>query len=189
MSGSADGAPLDLSRVVIVGTSCAGKTTFARDLAKRLNTAHVEQDALFWLPNWQERDRYDYLALITKQASEGGWVCDGNYDSSRDQLWSRATTVIWLDYPFPLIFWRSLKRTVKHALFGGKVCGDNVDTLRRAFSRNSIPLWVITSFPERRRYYGGLFAENAYPDARKIRLTSPAEAARFLQKLQKVRPT
>lgn len=181
MSGSADGAPLDLSRVVIVGTSCAGKTTFARDLAKRLNAAHIEQDALFWLPNWKERDPTDFLALITEKANDRTWVSDGNYDSSRDQLWSRATAVIWLDYPFPLIFWRSLKRTARHALFGGKVCGENVDSLRRAFSRNSIPLWVITSFSERRRYYGGLFDGNAYPAAGKIRLKSPAEAARFLQ--------
>ena len=186
MPGSADGAPLDMSRVVIVGTSCAGKTTFARDLAARLNAAHIEQDALFWLPNWVERPPSDYLDLITQQASRDAWVCDGNYDSSRDHLWSRATTVIWLDYPFPLIFWRSLKRTVKHAVFGGKVCGDNVDSLRRLFSRNSILLWVMTSFPDRRRYYGGLFDENAYPDARKIRLRSPAETMRFLEK---VRPT
>jgi len=184
MSGSADGAPLDLSRVVVVGTSCSGKTTFARDLAGHLNAPHIEQDALFWLPNWVERDPSEYVALVTTKAEDPSWVTDGNYDLSRDHLWSRATTVIWLDYPFPQIFWRALKRTVSRATFGGKVCGDNSETWRRVLSRDSILLWVITSFPDRRRYYGTLFAENAYPNATKIRLKSPAETARLLDQIK-----
>ncbi len=38
----------------VVGTSASGKTTFARQLAKKLGLIHIEMDDLFWLDNWQE---------------------------------------------------------------------------------------------------------------------------------------
>ena len=186
MSSCLSGSSPDLSRVVVVGTSCSGKTTFARDLAGRLNAAHIELDALFWLPNWVERDPTNFLALVKDEARDGAWVADGNYETSRDFLWSRATIVIWLDYPFPLVFWRALKRTFFGTLFGRKVCGDNYEDLRRTFSRHSILLWVISTYHLRRRDYIPLFTNEGYPNAAKIRLKSPAEAARFLER---VRPT
>lgn len=38
----------DFDRVAIVGTSCSGKSTLARELSRRLGTPHVELDELFW---------------------------------------------------------------------------------------------------------------------------------------------
>ncbi|HCU2021331.1 TPA: AAA family ATPase [Pseudomonas aeruginosa] len=43
------GAPL---RVVVVGTSGAGKSTFSAALAARLGCTHVELDRLYWGPGW-----------------------------------------------------------------------------------------------------------------------------------------
>jgi adenylate kinase family enzyme len=37
----------EMTRVVVIGTSCAGKTAFARSLACALSFPHVELDALF----------------------------------------------------------------------------------------------------------------------------------------------
>jgi adenylate kinase family enzyme len=42
----------EMARVVVIGTSCVGKTTFARSLAHVLSCPHVELDALHWQPNW-----------------------------------------------------------------------------------------------------------------------------------------
>jgi tRNA uridine 5-carbamoylmethylation protein Kti12 len=41
---------VNLTRVVVVGTSCSGKTTLARRLARILATEHVELDSLYWGP-------------------------------------------------------------------------------------------------------------------------------------------
>ncbi|MDH3661408.1 MAG: AAA family ATPase [Alphaproteobacteria bacterium] len=179
-----DDPPLDLSRVVVVGTSCSGKTTFARALARRLGAEHIELDALNWLPNWVERQPSELLALVVEKASGTAWVSDGNYDVTQDLLWSRATAVVWLDYSFPLVLWRSVKRTVARVITGDPVCGDNCESWRIAFfSKRSIILWVIKSYPERQRRYGALFAGGSYPNATKIRLKTPAEAARVLARV------
>ena len=53
--------PADLSRTVVVGTSCSGKTTFARQLAARLGAPHIELDAFHWLPHWQQRETGEFL--------------------------------------------------------------------------------------------------------------------------------
>ena len=41
-------------RINVVGTSAAGKTTFARALAARLDVPYVELDALHWEADWTE---------------------------------------------------------------------------------------------------------------------------------------
>jgi hypothetical protein len=41
-----------MRRINVVGTSCSGKATMARELAARLALPHVEFDALFWGPEW-----------------------------------------------------------------------------------------------------------------------------------------
>lgn len=175
------GGTPDLSRVVVVGTSCSGKTTFARDLAAILQTAHVEQDALYWLPGWGEREPDEYLALIEQKTACPRWVTDGNYAASRDLLLSQATAIIWLDCAFPLVLWRCLKRSIRLIVTGQEICNGNVETFRVTFfSRRSIILWVITTFRERKRTYGQLFSGDGYPGAVRIRLSSPGAAKAFL---------
>ena len=41
-----------MKRIVIIGTSCSGKTTLASTIALKLNIKHIELDK----PNWVERE-------------------------------------------------------------------------------------------------------------------------------------
>ena len=177
---------LDLSRVMVVGTSCSGKTTFARALAGRLGVPHFELDAIYWLPDWREREAEEFKALVSKEASSNLWVTDGNYRVVRDILFKRATAVIWLNFAFPLTFWRAVKRTVHRALTGQKICGDNRESIRIAFfSRQSIILWVLTTYRRRKRQYRTFFDSDAYAHIAKIELTNPEEARTFLQRIER----
>jgi len=53
---SEDSSGPEFARTVVVGSSCAGKTTFAAALSARLGVPHVQLDALHWLPDWVERE-------------------------------------------------------------------------------------------------------------------------------------
>jgi len=50
---------VNLTRVVVVGTSCSGKTTLARRLARILATEHVELDSLYWGPEQTPRPDFN----------------------------------------------------------------------------------------------------------------------------------
>ena len=139
----------DMARVVVIGTSCAGKTTFARSLARILIFPHIELDALHWLPNWTERSVDEFRTLTAQALSQDCWVIDGNY--AVDLTWSRATTVIWLNYSFPIVLWRALTRTLRRAVTREELFAGNRESLRMAFlNRESILWWVVTTFHRRR---------------------------------------
>ncbi|MEM9627058.1 MAG: hypothetical protein AAGA21_12555 [Pseudomonadota bacterium] len=175
----------DLTRTVVIGTSCSGKSTFARELATRLGSPHTELDSLSWLPGWIERDRDEFRALMANWAGGERWVIDGNYTGhARSLLWPRATALIWLDYPFPLVLWRSVRRTIMRAATGQVICNGNRESWRKSFlSRESIILWVIKTHGKNRERFGSLVAGTDYPNAEKIRFEDPAEARAFLARL------
>ena len=87
-------------RIAVVGTSGSGKTTVARELARRLGVPHVELDALFHGPGWTETPVEEFRRRVASTTEGSGWVMDGNYESSLgDLVLERADTVVWLDLP------------------------------------------------------------------------------------------
>ena len=97
-----------MQRVVVVGTSCSGKTTLARQLSRVLGAPHVELDGIHWMPGWQLRPVDEVRRMVGEAAAAERWVMDGNYSAVRDIVWGRATAVVWLNYPFRVVLWRCL---------------------------------------------------------------------------------
>lgn len=144
----------DLSRVSVVGTSGSGKSTLAKQLAALQQVPHIDMDVLRWLPGWRERNDDEVRALLREATEQERWCACGNYTHLRKPIDDRVTCVIWLDYSFPRTFWRAIKRTVRRSVTRESVCNGNHETLRKAlFTRDSILLWVITSYRRVRRRY------------------------------------
>jgi adenylate kinase family enzyme len=174
-----------MTRVVVIGTSCVGKTSFARSLACALSFPHVELDALFWQPNWTPRPPEEFRKLTAQALSQDCWVTDGNYGVVRDLVWSRATNVIWLNYGFPLVLWRALTRTVRRVLTQEEIFSGNRESLRMAlFSRQSILWWVLTTFHRRRKQYRVLFDTRPSSRLVYVEFRKPTEAQNFLTSLE-----
>ena len=175
----------EMARVIVIGTSCVGKTTFARSLALALSFPHIELDALYWQPNWKPTPPDEFCALTAQALSQEYWVTDGNYAVVRDLIWSRATTVIWLNYVFPVVLWRALTRTTRRVLTGEELYSANRESLRMAlFSRESILWWVLTTFHWRRKQYRQLFDTRTCPRLVYVELRNPTEARHFLAGLE-----
>ena len=174
--------PHDLSRVVVIGTSCAGKTTFAERLAQQLGSRHTQLDALYWLPGWRPRASDDFARCLQKAAAEERWVMDGNFGSWREFLWPRATAAIWLNYAFPRIMLRALRRTTVRALTKQELYSGNRESIGKSFlSSDSILLWILRQHRPQKRTYRRLFDGPDYPQLKRIEFTAPREAERFLK--------
>ena len=171
--------PADLSRVVVIGTSSAGKTTFARRLASTLGCPHVELDALHWGPQWTPRAAF--REDVARSTREPHWVIDGNYSVVRDVVWRRATAIVWLDYSIARVFSRALRRTVRRVVTGEHLYGGNRETIAGSFfARDGIPWYVLRTYRRRRREFPVLFGRPEYAHATVIRLRTPAAAEAFL---------
>jgi adenylate kinase family enzyme len=102
-----------IQRVLVLGCSGAGKSTFSRRLAPITDLPRVELDVVFWRPGWVETQREEFLAIVAKLCEKPAWILDGNYASSLHIRLPRADTVILLDYPRHLCLWRVLTRTAR----------------------------------------------------------------------------
>jgi adenylate kinase family enzyme len=171
-------------RVVIIGSSCAGKTTFAVRLAEALGQPTTDLDELFWAPNWQPKPLEEFRRLAEQAASSERWVVAGNYSDVRAVLWPRATAVVWLNYGFAVVLWRAVTRTVRRVVTRELLWQGNRESFKRSFlSRESILVWVVSTFYKRRRQFQALRENNPYPHLSWVELNHPAEAERFVRSL------
>jgi adenylate kinase family enzyme len=111
-------------------------------------------------------------------------VVDGNYHAVRDIVWQRGDTIIWLDYPLPLILWRLFKRGIWRASTGTELWNGNRETFRSLFlSRDSLFIWALKTYRRRRREYPELFARPEHAHLQVVRFRSPREARHWLARL------
>ena len=178
-----------MERVVVVGTSCSGKTTLARQLSGVLGAPHVELDGIHWMTGWRERPVDEVRRMAGEAAASERWVMDGNYSAVRDIVWGRATAVVWLNYPFRVVLWRALSRTTRRVVTQEELFSGNREGFRQSFlSRDSIILWAITSYRRVRREYRRILDGGDYTHLRVIELRGPAEAEALLDSLRGVSP-
>jgi adenylate kinase family enzyme len=174
-----------MKRVVVIGTSCSGKTTFASQLANKLAIAHTELDVLHWLPDWEMQPLEESRSLVAEVAVQDRWVIDGNYGKVRDIVWSRATHLVWLNYPFRTIFSGAISRTLRRVVTREELFAGNRESLSRAlFNTESIIWWVLRTYKRRRREYPQLFQMPQNTHLEIIELKNQIEADRFITDIQ-----
>lgn len=177
-----------MQRIHVVGTSGSGKTTLARNLAERIGLPHIEMDALHWGPNWTPVPEEVFRQRVIEAISQPAWSIDGNYGRVRALIWSRADTVVWLDYPLSVILGRLLIRTADRAIGHVELWSGNHESLRRSlFSRDSILLWALQTYQRRRREYPQLMVRPENAHIAFIRLRSPKQSARWLATVESLR--
>jgi len=179
-----------MQRVSVIGVTGSGETTFAASLATRLRVPHVELDALHWEPNWTMAELDVFRGRVATHVSADGWVIDGNYSRVRHLVWSRADTVVWLDYSFALTFARLLRRTLVRIHSGEELWNGNRERFaEQFFSRESLLLWAIKTYPKYRATFPTLLASDAYSHLRVVRFRAPRDAQRWLGGLSAARPS
>lgn len=101
-----------VKRVAVVGSSGAGKTTFARELGRRTGPPVVHLDHLYWKPGWVETPSDEWRVVLVDRLRADEWMVDGNYGGTFDVRFSRADTIVVIG----LSRWRCLSRVLRRTL-------------------------------------------------------------------------
>ena len=175
-------------RIVVVGTSGCGKTRLSRALSRHLDVPYIELDVLYWGPNWTAHPADVFRTNVSRAIAETSWVCDGNYSKVRDLVWERADTLIWLNYPFRIVFYRAVMRTLTRLITREELFAGNRESLGLMFDPDWIPWWVMRTFRRRRLEYPALFRSPRFEHLEVLEFRTPREADLFLEEPSRTFP-
>lgn len=162
-----------LDRIAVVGISGSGKSTFARALAAKTGLPLLHGDRLDWMENWGVRSQADLNAMHADWIARPRWIIEGWIDPERVQRLEAADLVIDLDFTG----WRCTARVLGRML--------------RRVRRDEMPEGCVDRFQPHVLGWVFLKKERPFIDAALsaaaiksyVRLTSPGDAARWLQTL------
>jgi len=162
--GAGDPLPSRPHRVLVAGTSGAGKTTLAGAVAETLGYPYVELDSLHHGPGWTRRPEFE--EDVGRVVAGSRWVSEWQYEAVRELLLDRADCLIWLDLPRALVTARVVRRTLRRrvrreVLWNSKHGAAAADVLLRPRSHRALGL---AHPPAHTRPVGGRTA----PDDRRL---------------------
>lgn len=166
---------------MVVGQPGAGKSTFARVLAMKTGLPVVHIDHIHWQPGWVERSQVEKTRLCLEAESRDHWIFEGGHSATWASRLARADTLIWLDLPLRLRFWRVIKRTF---LSRGRARPDLPENCPEGFHRETIPFWRFI-WRTRRTARDRLIRlwDSAPEEKVKVRLTSTQAVEHYLMRL------
>ncbi|MFZ2187780.1 MAG: hypothetical protein WAV46_04115 [Candidatus Moraniibacteriota bacterium] len=102
-------------KIVIVGVSASGKSTFSRKLAEKIKLPLFLMDGVMWNPGWQYIGDKETIKKLEEISIGDEWIIEGYINKeARTFIFDRADTIIYLDYPPIVATIRYLKRWLKH---------------------------------------------------------------------------
>ena len=101
-----------MRRILIIGSPGSGKSTLAKELARRTGLALVHLDQIYWLPDWVEPVKAEWINKLDAALAGETWIMDGNYNSTLERRLRAADTAVLLDLPRRVCMWRVLRRIV-----------------------------------------------------------------------------
>lgn len=168
-----------MQRVLVMGSSGSGKSSFAMRLSEITGIPFVSLDALFWKPGWVKSDKAEFRERVSEAARQPRWIMDGNFQSHLVELRRDVSdTVIWFDLPRSTCMLGILKRIARS--YGqvrpemGEGCPEKIDF---DFFRY---VWTYRRLqrPKLLDYFQDLRADQSL-----VRFTDRTQADDYLQKI------
>ncbi len=174
-----------MERIVVVGSSGSGKTTFARRLATALGVPHLEMDSVFHRHGLADEAHDEFLPTLDEFTDAARWVVDGNYTShgTRDVVWPKADTFVWLDLPRRTAMSRVVRRTLRRVLTREEIwpgVREPFSNLYRLDPLRNIVVWTWTRHAHVREKYEQALTDGSWEHATVHRLRSEAEVKAYL---------
>jgi adenylate kinase family enzyme len=169
-----------MQRVLVMGSSGSGKSTFARRLSEIAGLPFVSLDAMYWKPGWVASDNAEFGQRVAEVARRPQWVMDGNFTSSgAGELRRRSTdTVIWFDLPRSSCMFGIMKRIAGSY---GQVRPEMAEGCPEKFDFEFFRyVWAYRrqQRPKHLEYFGGLRSDQSL-----VSFTDRAQANEYLNEI------
>lgn len=169
-----------MQRILIIGNAGSGKSTFAKQLAQKLQLPLVHLDKLFWQDNWKHISREEFDTKLHTELKKEHWIIDGNYNRTLPHRLQHCDTVFYFDLPTTVCLWGITKRVFenygKTRLDMGGNCEERFDQQKLLLYRNVFAF----NRQHRKKYYEMLKKAD---HATVIVFRSRKQISHFLQKI------
>ena len=157
-----DKGNFNFKKILIVGDSGRGKSTFAKVLSQKLNIKQFSTDNFFWKEKYtQAADKEISIKNISKVYNQKSWIIEGATRSLIKEGIEKSDQIIYLVYPNLLSqFWTLFKRKLtrqeetwsnlfnfyKHLFYKKYKLGqhknkENIEEMLKPFSEKTIKLY------------------------------------------------
>ena len=167
-----------MNRVLVIGSSGAGKSTFSRRLADITGLPLIHLDRFFWKPGWVETDKAEWSNTVARSLEGERWIIDGNYGGTMEMRLAACDTAIFLDLPRSICTCRVIKRVLTYKKGARPDMADGCDE-RLDFEF----IKFVWNYPKRSRPSVINRLERIRDTKSVITLFSPAEVEMFLSRL------
>ncbi len=87
------------TKIIVIGCSGGGKSTFSKQLAAILNLPLYNLDNIYWLPDTSHLPRHAFKKRQRQIMKENGWIIDGNYSHTVGYRIKRCRLAYFFDMP------------------------------------------------------------------------------------------
>ena len=163
-------------KIVVLGVSASGKSTFARKLAEKSHLHLVHIDEIMWKPNWQYIGDEETVERIKGESDNDSWIIEGYIDkNAQAALFDKADTLLYLDYSS----WRSALRYIKRWWQHRKNPRPELPGCPEKFSFE----FLLRVYKKKEVYRLEKLLQSGRWDSKLIRFKTPTGASKFLQSL------
>ena len=103
-----------MKRILVIGSSGAGKSTFAKRLGSALDIPVIHLDAEYWQAGWRETPKPEWAEKLSKMLAAESWIMDGNFSGTLDLRLQSCDAAIMLELPARVCLWRVSKRFLRY---------------------------------------------------------------------------
>ena len=102
-----------MKKIIVIGCSGSGKTTFAEKLRDKIGIELFYLDAIWHRPDRTHISREEYDARLSEILALDSWIIDGNYSRTIETRMAACDTVLLFDLPVEVCLEGAISRLGK----------------------------------------------------------------------------
>lgn len=173
-----DPLPARPTRILVNGTSGAGKTTLAHRISGVTGLPYTEIDGLYHGPGWTPRE--EFAADVAALAAGERWITEWQYSAVRPVVGARCDLIVWLDPPVRRVMRQVVGRTLRRRWRREVLWNGNVEPPLRTMltDHGHVVRWAWSTRHKARLRVEQILRER--PELSVVRLRSRGEAEGWL---------